>query len=162
MGAAWRLQDPGNFAPFYIRPHQSGNPDANQYQPVFNSAAAWQLYHGEGFGAPIEYVFNEWMPVRIVVSGPSAEIYVRDMETPALFVPELKRAVKAGSVGLINPSGFAPAWYSNFRVIPKPSPPQLSQAAPDAQAPAPGTVMEWRVSTAFPEARVEGKGEGTP
>jgi len=34
------------FEHFYIRPHQSGNPDANQYTPVFNGVSAWQLYHG--------------------------------------------------------------------------------------------------------------------
>ncbi|HEX8747197.1 MAG TPA: hypothetical protein VF717_08345, partial [Pyrinomonadaceae bacterium] len=36
MGAVWRIQDFENYEEFYIRPHQSGNPDANQYQPVFN------------------------------------------------------------------------------------------------------------------------------
>ena len=51
MGAIWRVQDAGNFEEFYLRPHHSGNPDANQYQPVFNGLAAWQLYYGEGYGA---------------------------------------------------------------------------------------------------------------
>jgi hypothetical protein len=43
MGAVWRMQDFENYEEFYIRPHQSGNPDANQYQPVFNGVTAWQL-----------------------------------------------------------------------------------------------------------------------
>jgi len=36
VGATWRVQDAANREEFYIRPHQSGNPDANQYTPVFN------------------------------------------------------------------------------------------------------------------------------
>src|SRR5882757_7629535 len=40
MGAVWRLQDFQNYEEFYLRPHQSGNPDANQYQPVFHDVAA--------------------------------------------------------------------------------------------------------------------------
>ena len=43
MGAFWRMQDRENYEEFYVRPHQSGNPDANQYQPVFHDVAAWQL-----------------------------------------------------------------------------------------------------------------------
>ena len=30
MGVVWRVYNPSNFEEFYMRPHQSGNPDANQ------------------------------------------------------------------------------------------------------------------------------------
>ena len=89
MGAIWRVQDAGNFEEFYLRPHQSGNPDANQYQPVFNGLTAWQLYYGEGYGAPVKYDFNQWMHIKLVISGKNAEIYIKDMEKPALFVNEM-------------------------------------------------------------------------
>src|ERR1051325_6378647 len=36
MGGIWRVQDDRNYEEFYLRPHQSGNPDATQYTPVFN------------------------------------------------------------------------------------------------------------------------------
>ena len=58
MGAVWRMQDFDNYEEFYIRPHQSGQPDASQYQPVFNGVAAWQLYYGEGYGAAVTYESN--------------------------------------------------------------------------------------------------------
>ena len=54
-GLVFRLQGPGDYEHFYIRPHQSGNPDANQYTPVINGVSAWQLYHGAGYSKPIEY-----------------------------------------------------------------------------------------------------------
>jgi hypothetical protein len=68
MGVVWRVQDFENYEEFYIRPHQSGNPDANQYQPVFNGLAAWQLYHGEGYGAAVKYEFNQWTHVKIAAA----------------------------------------------------------------------------------------------
>ena len=36
IGVKFRQQDAKNSEEFYIRPHQSGNPDANQYTPIFN------------------------------------------------------------------------------------------------------------------------------
>lgn len=48
-GFAVRMQDLENYENFYVRPHQSGNPDAAQYIPVFNGMDAWQLFYGEGY-----------------------------------------------------------------------------------------------------------------
>src|SRR5690349_14857662 len=36
-GIEFRMQDINNYESFYVRPHQSGNPDATQYTPVFNN-----------------------------------------------------------------------------------------------------------------------------
>jgi hypothetical protein len=57
VGTIWRVLDKKNYEEFYFRPHQSGNPDANQYTPVFNGLAGWQLYYGEDFAAPVRYRF---------------------------------------------------------------------------------------------------------
>lgn len=154
-GALWRMQDLDNYEEFYIRPHQSGNPDANQYQPVFNGMAAWQLYHGEGYGAPVRYDFNQWMHVKIVVSGRNAEVYIKDMATPALFVNEQKRETKPGKVGL-SVGNFAPAWYANFSFQPMTSPPLKGKAKAIEAAPG-GTVMSWMVSSAIDGKSLEKK-----
>lgn len=151
-GGVWRLQDPANYEEFYLRPHQSGNPDANQYTPVFNRSTGWQLYHGPAYGAPTEYVFDQWMPVRIVVSDMQAEVYIRDMETPAVFIPDMKRAREAGAVG-VN-AYFASARFANFRYEPSDSPTlkghgDLPKAAPE------GAIMAWQVSDPFDERRLE-------
>src|SRR5680860_359966 len=37
LGCTFRMQDLENYEDFYVRPHQSGNPDATQYTPVYNS-----------------------------------------------------------------------------------------------------------------------------
>lgn len=156
MGAFWRQVDPENHEEFYVRPHQSGNPDANQYTPNFNGIPAWQLYYGEGYGAPVRYANNTWIPVRIVVAGTRAEIYIGDMSKPALYVSEMKQPVRAGRVGL-NVGNFAPAWFSRFRFTALAQPPVLVNP-PRAPVTAPaGTVMAWQVSDTFDEKSLEAR-----
>ena len=130
MGGIWRVQDPANYEEFYLRPHQSGNPDATQYTPVFNGVSGWQLYHGERYTVPVVHRFNEWTHVKIVFSGSQAEIYVGDMEKPVLFVDELKRGVAPGSVG-VRVGKFASAHFSNFSYVAMNSPPLKGKSGRD-------------------------------
>jgi len=148
MGTLWRIQDDKNAEEFYIRPHQSAKPDANQYSPVFNGNSAWQLYYGEGYAAPVKYNFNEWMHIKIVVAGQQAEVYIIDMEKPALFIPELKREAQSGKVGIYAGSGFAPAYFADFSYKTLENPPLKSAPVKKEMAPA-GTVMSWQVSNPF-------------
>jgi hypothetical protein len=163
-GAVFRAEDdktaPGStptasYESFYLRAHQSGNPDANQYTPVFHGVAGWQLYTGEGFSAPTRYPFGEWIAVRIVVAGSRAEVSVGDLELPAVSIGELGRPVAAGEVGLqvFGPTG---AWFSALRVTPQAAPPLRGQPPTPAVAP-PGSLLSWSVSDAFPEAELEGR-----
>ena len=70
-GLVFRYQDNGNFEHFYLRPHQRGNPDAMQYQPVYNGVAAWQLYHGAGYSGAVDYPLNEWVHVKLLFADES-------------------------------------------------------------------------------------------
>lgn len=151
MGALWRRVSPGNTEEFYIRPHQSGNPDANQYTPVFNGVTGWQLYYGEGYAAPVKYKYNEWMHIKIVVAESQAEVYIIDMENPALFIPELKREIQSGKVGLNAGGGFAPAWYANFSYTNLENPKLKSEPKPQADVKK-GTITNWMVSNTFDES----------
>jgi hypothetical protein len=148
MGVIWRIQDEKNYEEFYIRPHQSGNPDANQYTPVFNGMSGWQLYYGKEYSAPVKYIFNQWMHIKLVISGQQAEVYINDMENPALFIPELKRKSVAGKVGINVTKGFAPAYFANFsyKEIGKPEIKTKPMQQKQAEA---GTVMSWSVSNTF-------------
>lgn len=155
VGAVWRVLDKENYEEFYLRPHQSGNPDANQYSPVFNGLSGWQLYYGEDFSAPVRYRFDEWMHVKILVAGQQAEIYIMDMETPALFIPELKRAATFGQVGL-SAGNFGTAHYSNFSFVNMEMPNFRGKAKPQKTMPK-GLVTAWSVSTGFPEASLRNR-----
>ena len=116
------------------------------------------------------------MPVKIIISGSQAEIYVRDMDEPVVFVPELKREVANGRIGFRD-QGFAAARYANFRYMNMDNPPMQGQAKPAPQLKGPpaafaarakklragtekattGTVMSWYVSDAFPSKSLEGQ-----
>ena len=111
-GLIFRSQDDENFEHFYIRPHQSGNPDANQYTPVFNGVSAWQLYHGAGYGTPVEYRYDEWMHVKIIFAGSKAKVYI-DSDQPVLHIDDLKRDETGGGLG-VNSANFSSVHFSNF------------------------------------------------
>ncbi|MCG6949803.1 MAG: hypothetical protein LJE93_12900 [Acidobacteria bacterium] len=152
-GATWRVQDAANREEFYIRPHQSGNPDANQYTPIFNGLSAWQLYHGEGYGTPVEYEFDSWFPVRIVVSGDEAEVYIRDLETPALFIDDLKRNTASGAVGLAVPN-FGAVRFAEFRYQKIDDPPLHGRVERTGSAPD-GATTTWQISKPFAEKMID-------
>lgn len=155
MGAVWRITDPNNREEFYLRPHHSGNPDANQYTPIFNGASAWQLYHGDGYGAPVDYVFNEWMRVKIVFSGNRGEVYIRDMDKPAVVIHEMKHKISSGQVGLMC-ANFVPAYFSNFHFSVMENPRLNGQATHVDTAPE-GTIKGWSISNAFDEKLLKEK-----
>ena len=110
-GITFRRQDETNYEEFYIRPHQSGNPDANQYTPVFNGLAGWQLYYGEGHAAPIRYKYDDWNHVKLVIKGTAGEVYINDMETPLFQIYELKHGNVQGPIAL---KGNAKSHFANF------------------------------------------------
>lgn len=155
VGAVWRLQDLNNYEEFYMRPHQSGNPDANQYTPVFNGLPGWQLYYGEGYGAPVNYAFNEWMHVKIVVSGKNAEVYIVDMGKPVLFVNDLKRPLNPGKVGL-SVGDFAPAYFANFSFMKVNNPP-LKGKVKQPEVISENSIMSWQISNTFDEKLLDHK-----
>ncbi len=153
-GIRFRAQKPGNFENFYMRPHQSGNPDANQYVPVYNRASAWQLYYGPQYSAATKYKFNKWMHIKLVVSGKLADIYIDDMSKPAVTIA-LKRDVKSGGVGLWGVSVGGPAYFANFSVKPMDNVDIVGTPVPEIPAKN-GTVMSWQVSNSFDRNSVDG------
>jgi len=157
-GFAFRMQDNNNFENFYVRPHQSGNPDAMQYTPVFNGQAGWQLYHGEGFSKAFAFKFDQWHHVKIELHGLQAEIYIDDMQTPLIKVTELLSGWKGGKIGLI--SGGAPIRVANVQYT-------IKQGSTPAAIPVPangtnGVITQWQVSNVVNRNLFEKKYQLTP
>lgn len=154
-GIQFRAQDASNYEEFYIRPHQSGNPDANQYTPVFNGVTGWQLYYGEGYASPVIYKENEWNHIRLVVAEKRAEVYINDMENPALIINELLRSPKEGGIRMNTggPSGFHVADLK----IEKMQTVILKSAAKTPTTLPAGTIQQWSVSNSFSHQLIEGK-----
>jgi hypothetical protein len=141
-GFAFRMVDKKNFEHFYVRPHQSGNPDATQYTPVFNNQDGWQLYHGEGYSKAMPFTFDQWHHIKIDIHGRQAEIYIDDMQKTLIKVTELKRDPQEGTISLMG--GGIPVRFANLQyTIRQP----VTQAAPPVPANGTnGVITQWQVS----------------
>ena len=142
---------------FYLRPHKSALPDAVQYAPVWQASSAWQLHHGPGGTATVEFEPGAWIHVRVVVQGTRAALFVNDLTKPALVVSRLSREPQAGSIAFgaflpANVPGAGPiARFSNVAIREGSIPFDLEGAAgsiPDPVAAA-GVVRAWSVSQSF-------------
>ena len=150
-GVVFRLQSETDYERLYVRPHRAGlYPDAVQYMPVINGSETWQLYSGDGYTAFAELPENEWIHLRLEVSGRQARLFLGGGDEPVLEVHDLKHGVSNGALGLIGPKNDS-AYFSNFRYRPDDS---LVFDDPAAVETLPGTLMDWQVSVAIPAARV--------
>ena len=157
-GVEFRMQDINNYESFYVRPHQSGNPDATQYTPVFNGQAGWQLYHGPGYSSAITFSFNTWHHIKIDIHGLQAEIYMDDMQTPLIKVMELKRAWKGGNIGLN--AGGALVHFANLQYTPKEGPAPVALPIPANGTG--GMITQWQISNIVSSNLFEKKYQLTP
>ncbi len=156
VGAMFRMQDQENYEEYYMRAHQSGNPDAMQYTPVYNGMAGWQLYYGEGHGTPHFYRFQEWMHVKLVIADQQMEVYIDNMNVPVLHAFELKRKAKAGFVGIY--TAMKDAYFANFSFQSMENPP-IKSSPKSFPAPEEGTIMQWQISDAFGSKQLENQTE---
>ncbi len=145
-GVAWRVSGK-TYESFFVRPHQSGNPDAVQYTPVFNGVYAWQLYHGSGYWAPVDIPRQRWFTLRVCFAGDRGEAYIDDMETPALVFARLRVPATTGAIGLM--PGGAGSYCARFAY--DTTAPVLRGAPPAAEEMEEGTVPGWWVSNIVSE-----------
>ncbi len=154
-GFAVRMQDINNYENFYLRPHQSGNPDATQYTPEFNGQTGFQLYYGEGYDNAYAFKFNEWQHIRIELHGLQAEFYIDD--TPVVKVKELLTGWKTGKIAIgIN---GAPLHIDNVQYT-------IKQNEPPVPIPVPangteGIITQWQLSNTINRSLFEKQHELT-
>jgi hypothetical protein len=144
VGFDFRLDKDGtNYEEVYFRPHKSGLPDALQYTPVLNTGRNWQIYNGPGFTGAVDIPKDEWFHLRLEVGGAQAKLYVKDMDTPALVMDDLKSGVQKGQVALYDLTGAT--YFSNFEVRTTPDAPWERHLPPMP----PGTLTKWSLSPAY-------------
>lgn len=112
-GVSFRQFDDINKESFFLRPHLSGKPDANQAAPAINGLVSWQLYFGERYSFAYEYNFEGWTHIRLVVKDDKAQVYLDYAEEPNLSWVFKHRPQKGKvSVG----GSFAPMHYADFTI----------------------------------------------
>ncbi|MEK6153947.1 hypothetical protein WIW50_11830 [Flavobacteriaceae bacterium 3-367] len=136
-----------NAEQFYVRPHQSGNPDANQAIPLIKGITAWQLYFGERYSFPYEYHYDDWTHVKVVVNGDRAQVFLDHSETPHLSW-QLFHEAKAGGISITG--GNAQGMHlANIKIDKNNY--ELKDFQPMDRKPIEGLVPEWQLSDKFDE-----------
>jgi hypothetical protein len=161
IGINFREDGNGNLEQFYIRGHQSGIADTTQYQPIHNGQTSWQIYAGPNEAQAVDVKVGAWLPVRIVMLGDAADIFVGDLDTPLLHVADLKGASASGRVGLymsdrpwMQGTG---AWFSRVRFRSAEAGDRLVGASREERAIPEGLIEAWSVSDAFSEEVLVGR-----
>jgi hypothetical protein len=149
-GIRFRAVDGSNMESFYFRPHQSGNPDANQANPVMNGLSGWQLYFGPAYSFKYDYNFDAWTHVKLVVNDRKAQIFLDYAEKPNLSW-DLKHPPRSGQVAI--GGGLAPMHYANFSIDPQAI--QMVDFKVKTPEPVTGVIQEWTISDEFGEQSLE-------
>ena len=133
----FRTQAGGNSEEVYLRPHKTGLDDAQQYTPVLNGAAVWQIYNGPGFTRAVDIPRDVWFHVRLAITGAQAKLYINDMSAPSLVMNDLKSGIRKGGVRF-----EGPAYFSNFAIR------ETSAVTWERHEPAmpSATITRWRLS----------------
>ena len=144
FGIQFRIANDGANAEWvYLRQHKSGLPDAMQYTPVLNTGLNWQIYNGPGFTGAVDIPKDNWFHLRLEVSGAQAKLFVKDMDKPALVMPDLKSGVQKGQLAFYVLTGAT--YISNFEIHTTADAPweRHIPAMPD------GTLTKWNISPAY-------------
>ena len=151
-GVNFRIQSPSDYERLYIRPHRfKFYPDAVQYTPCTNGISSWQLYNGEGATATTEQPYDEWVTLRIELSGPQARVYYGDLSHPVLEVDRLAHGTSRGTLG-VDCRANGTAYFSNFRY--EETEALQFETPPPINTP-PGLITSWEISPAFTLSAVD-------
>ena len=145
-GLTFRLND-NDGELFYIRPHQSGKPDANQTVPIVKGITPWQFYFGPKYSFAYDYKYDDWTHVKIVVNGKRAQVYLDDAEQPNLSW-NLFHTPQAGEISL-RAGRFTGMHLADIKVDKTKD--EIINFNPIAREPIAGLVPEWEVSDKFEE-----------
>ncbi len=142
LGVTFRAANPRFSNVIFLRPGASGNEEAVQYGPAFNSlGVAWQVYHGDGANAVALLERNRWIHLRIELDGATARMYLDTATTPTLVVPRV--VVSSGTgLGLWAGAFGRGAYFSRIRYTIAAG--SRAQAVPVAPA---GTILGWELSS---------------
>jgi len=146
-GLYFRVRNNKDGEQWFLRPHLSGKPDANQAAPAVNGITPWQLYFGSKYSFPYEYKYDDWTHVKIVVNGNKAQVFLNHAKTPNLSW-NLFHDTKAGEV-IIRGGGLKAMHIANIKVDEKAT--TLTNFKSVERKPIPDLVSEWEVSDMFEE-----------
>ena len=144
-------EESANAEQFYIRPHQSGNPDANQTAPLIQGVTPWQLYYGPRYSFPYQYKFDDWTHVRIVVLDSRAQVFLDHSTDPHLSWQLFHQPSPGGIV--IRGGNQTGLHIANVKISAEN--PELVNFSPVERAPIEGAIEAWEISDKFEEKMLD-------
>ncbi len=165
-GLIWRAQSEGDYELMHFRDYEFGTPYGMHYMPVNDTEHPLQLYYGPGHNpVNVDKPLGVWTHVKVVVSGTEGEVFVGDMDKPALYINDMKQGIQTGWVGLFGGYNVPPAvrissYAANFSYESMDSAPALvkGDAVQEvANLNDPNMVTEWAISDVFSSKDLEGK-----
>lgn len=136
-----------NAEQFYIRPHQSGNPDANQATGQFEGITPWQLMFGPKYSFPYVYQTDDWTHVKLVVNGDQAQVYLDNSSQPHLSW-KLFHETRPGGI-TINGGNLTGMYIADVKIDPDRT--ALVDFNPITREPLDNLVPSWELSDMFEE-----------
>ncbi len=149
-GVRFRQYEFQNAELFYIRPHQSGNVDANQATPILNGLTGWQLYFGPAYSFAHDYTMNAWTHVKLVVLNDRAQVFFDHATKPNLSW-KLKNKMAAGSVSIT--ASLLPMHYANMTIDTR-TPAWVDDEIHKPE-PIEHIIPSWTISDKFDEAKLD-------
>lgn len=148
----FRMQDADNSEHVYLRAAFIGDPNNSsgfQYAAVVDGVNYWDLSFPYQTGVQMNPA-GEFNRVKLVIRDQQMLAYVNDMDRPALYIPIMDGAVRAGSIGF-----DGKAWISNVRVTPDATPGLTAGAGFDPVHNDVRYLRDWQVTTPvdFPQGR---------
>jgi hypothetical protein len=146
-GVYFHSDDASNAENFYLRVHKNGGWDSNQYMPVVQGHATWQIYSGAEHSSKETYAIGGWNHIRIEVYDDSADVFVNGRRS--LRIPQLKATPRHGALAIdataARDNASGQVYYANFRYRLAANARPADMPMPLVFAP-PGLVRTWQVS----------------
>jgi hypothetical protein len=146
FGVAFHVQSDDDYEVIFFRPRNTGTDQAVQYTPGLRGANVWQLYTGPGYTATADIPRNQWIHVRIVVSGLVAKLFLNSAPEPSLVIPDLKLGQVKGGIGFWGHLGGG--YFSNLSIT-------IDSTVYDSTVKRhfdPGALTDWELSETFDAA----------
>ncbi|TVZ59719.1 hypothetical protein NA63_2255 [Flavobacteriaceae bacterium MAR_2010_105] len=136
---------------WFMRPHLSGKPDANQAAPATKGITPWQLYFGPKYSFAYTYKYDDWTHVKVVVNNDKAQVFLDYSEKPNLSW-HLFHAPKEGGISIRGGNSMA-LHIANIKV--NTAEYELIDFNPIERQPIEGLIQEWAISDKFEEKLLE-------
>ena len=149
-GLYFRVVNNSDAEQWFVRPHLSGKPDANQAAPATKGITPWQLYFGPRYSFPYDYKYDDWTHVKLVVNGDKAQVFLDYSEKPNLswnlFHPE-----QSGKL-IMRGGGLQAMHLADIKVDENAT--ELIDFKAIEREPIDGLIQKWEISDMFEEKRL--------